>query len=95
MQKRAAGVPPTQIPEEEQMEVVHLVWDVPATEIMTVGPIEGREWSEPEEVVRFAVCPRCRELVAEPYLRVVEGTSALRRLLGLPALSQRLAARKQ
>ena len=40
MQKRAAGVPPTEIPEAEQMEVVHLVWDAPAEEIMTIGPVE-------------------------------------------------------
>ena len=89
MQKRAAGVPPTEIPDEEQMEVVHLVWDAPAEEIMTVGPVEARAWSEPEEVVRFAVCPRCEELVAEPYLRVLEGTAVCIVLLGLPALTCR------
>ena len=74
MQKRAAGVPPTEIPDAEQMEVVHLVWDAPAEEIMSIGPVEARAWSEPDEVVRFALCPRCGELVAEPYLRVAEGT---------------------
>ena len=73
MQKRAAGVPPTQIPEAEQMEVVTLVWDAPAEEIMTVGPVRTVDWHEPEEVVRFLVCPKCGELVAEPYARVVEG----------------------
>ncbi len=75
MQKRAAGVPASQIPVEEQDEVVRLVWEAPAEAVMTVGPIEPRDWSEPEEVVRFAVCPRCGELVAEPYLRLVEGTA--------------------
>ncbi|HEY5433949.1 MAG TPA: FmdE family protein [Candidatus Limnocylindrales bacterium] len=73
MQKRAAGVPPTDIPEAEQMEVVNLVWDAPADEVMTVGPIEATAWSEPEEIVRFLVCPSCGELVAEPYARVAEG----------------------
>jgi formylmethanofuran dehydrogenase subunit E len=29
MQKRAAGVPPTQIPEAEQMELVNLIWAAP------------------------------------------------------------------
>jgi formylmethanofuran dehydrogenase subunit E len=84
MQKRAAGVPPTEIPDAEQMEVVHLVWDAPAEEIMTIGPVEARAWSEPDEVVRFAVCPRCGELVAEPYLRVVEGTAVCAACLGYP-----------
>jgi len=73
MQKRAAGVPPTEIPDEEQMEVVDLVWDAPAGDIMTVGPVEASAWSEPEEVVRFIVCPSCGELVAEPHARVAEG----------------------
>ena len=84
MQKRAAGVPPTDIPDGEQMEVVHLVWDAPADEIMSIGPVEPRAWSEPDEVVRFAVCPRCGELVAEPYLRVVEGTSVCIACSGYP-----------
>ena len=84
MQKRAAGVPASQIPDDEQMEVVRLVWDAPAEAVMTVGPVEPRAWSEPAEVVRFAVCPRCRELVAEPYLRVVEGTSVCIACSGYP-----------
>lgn len=73
MVKRAAGVPPTQIPEAEQMEVVHLVWDAPAEAIMTIGPVQDSTWSEPEEVVRFFTCPKCAELVAEPYARVANG----------------------
>ncbi len=73
MQKRAAGVPASQIPDSEQMEVVSLIWDAPGEEIMKIGPVETHDWSEPEEVVRFAVCPNCEELVAEPYLRVAEG----------------------
>lgn len=75
MQKRAVGVPASQIPEAEQLEVVSLVWDAPAEEIMKIGPVETRDWSEPEEVVRFAICPNCEELVAEPYLRVAEGSA--------------------
>ena len=84
MQKRAAGVPPTEIPEAEQMEVVHLVWDAPAEEIMTVGPIEATDWGEPDEVVRFLVCPSCGELVAEPYARVAEGKVVCAACSGYP-----------
>ena len=73
MQKRSAGVPASEIPDAEQDEVVKLVWDAPADEIMTLGPGTPRAWSEPDEVVRFLVCPRCGELVAEPYARVAEG----------------------
>ena len=73
MQKRTAGVPATQIPEAEQMEVVSLIWDASADEVMTIGRVEDRSWREPPEVVRFVVCPGCGELVAEPYARVAEG----------------------
>jgi formylmethanofuran dehydrogenase subunit E len=84
MQKRAAGVPPTDIPDEEQMEVVNLVWSAPAAEIMTVGPVEASDWREPEEVVRFLVCPSCGELVAEPYARVAEGRVVCSACSGYP-----------
>lgn len=73
MQKRAAGIPPTQIPEEEQWELVNLIWEAPAEQIMTIGPVVDYDWQEPAEIVRFAICSGCGELVAEPYLRVVEG----------------------
>ena len=84
MVKRSAGVPASQIPDEEQMEVVHLVWDAPAADVMKVGPIESRAWSEPEEVVRFLVCPKCGELVAEPYARVAEGAVVCSACSGYP-----------
>ena len=73
MKKRAAGVPPTEIPEDEQWELVNLIWNAPEDDVLTVGPVVDRAWIEPDEIVRFAVCDGCGELVAEPYLRVVEG----------------------
>ncbi len=84
MQKRAAGVPASEIPDAEQLEVVHLVWDAPEADVMTIGPVEARTWSEPEEVVRFVVCPSCGELVAEPYLRVAEGNLVCAACSGYP-----------
>lgn len=86
MQKRSAGVPPTQIPESEQWELVHLIWDAPEEAIMMVGPVEQITWSEPEEVIRFAVCPGCGELVAEPYLRVANGKLLCRVCAEYPSL---------
>ena len=74
MQKRSAGVPPTQIPEVEQWELVNLVWYAPEEDVLTISPIVNYEWSEPEEIIRFAICSGCGELVAESYLRVVNGT---------------------
>ncbi len=73
MQKRSAGVPPTDIPEAEQWELVHLIWDAPQDAVLTLGPVVAAEWHPVEEIVRFAVCPRCGQLTAEPYLRVARG----------------------
>jgi formylmethanofuran dehydrogenase subunit E len=53
-------------------------------EIMTVGPIQQSDWNEPEEVVRFLVCPSCGELVAEPYARVAEGRIVCAACSGYP-----------
>jgi formylmethanofuran dehydrogenase subunit E len=84
MQKRGAGVPASHIPETEQLEVVHLVWDAPEESVMSVGPVEPCDWHEPEEIVRFLVCPRCGELVAEPYTRVAEGAIVCTACSGYP-----------
>jgi formylmethanofuran dehydrogenase subunit E len=73
MKKRTAGVPPTEIPENEQLELVNLVWQAPEDQVLKVGPVVDHPWNEAGEVIRFAVCEGCGELVAEPYLRVVEG----------------------
>ena len=69
----AAGVPPTEIPTEEAWELVDLIWDAPQEQVLTIGPVENMDWSEPEELVRFAICEGCGELVAESYMRLVEG----------------------
>lgn len=73
MRKRAAGVPPTEIPDAEQEEVVTIVWDAAEHEVLDIGSVEPAGWTVIEEVVRFSVCPKCQELIAEPYLRVANG----------------------
>jgi formylmethanofuran dehydrogenase subunit E len=71
MKKRRAGISPSHIPDDEQWELVDLIWDAPAEAIMTVGEITEQDRPETAEVVAFATCDVCDELVAEPYLRVV------------------------
>lgn len=71
MKKRRAGIAPTDIPEDEQWELVDLIWEAPAETIMTIGEIVERERPDTGEVVAFSTCDVCEELVAEPYLRVV------------------------
>ena len=39
MQQRAAGISPDEIPEEDQMELVNLVWNAPESDVLTVGPV--------------------------------------------------------
>jgi len=73
MRKRAAGVPPTEIPDADAQTLVDLVWEAPEGELLTVGEPFEYHWSEPPEVVRFLTCGQCGETVAEPYIRSVEG----------------------
>ena len=73
MQQRRAGVPPTEIPQADQWELVDLLWEAPAAEVMVAGPVADFASTEPAEVVRFSICEGCGELVAEPYLRVANG----------------------
>jgi formylmethanofuran dehydrogenase subunit E len=82
MQQRGRGVPPTEIPEADQWEVVDLVWNAPADDVMTIGPVEQGERIDTSELVAFAECPVCGELVAEPYLRFVIDTPMCRACSG-------------
>jgi formylmethanofuran dehydrogenase subunit E len=71
MQKRGMGIMPDGIPEEEQMELVNLVWDAPEEEVLAIGEVfdYAGEWFS--EVMGFVKCDACGELVAKAYLRVV------------------------
>ncbi|MFZ0491731.1 MAG: FmdE family protein [Acidimicrobiia bacterium] len=82
MQQRSRGVPPTDIPEADQWEMVDLVWNAPADYVMTVGTVERGDPIDTSELVAFATCPVCEELVAEPYLRYVIDTPMCRSCSG-------------
>ncbi|GAP10930.1 formylmethanofuran dehydrogenase subunit E [Bellilinea caldifistulae] len=70
MQKRAAGIPPNEIPLEEQMELVNLVWDAPEEQILKIGEIYEYPGNWLPEVMGFRPCDSCGELTALAYLRV-------------------------
>lgn len=73
MKQRSAGISPDEIPLEDQMELVDLVWGAPAEEILNVGEVfdYAKKWIP--EVMGFRPCDRCGELTALAYLRV-DGT---------------------
>jgi len=71
MQKRAAGIMANEIPEEEQMELVNLVWDAPEKDVLTIGDIFEYDGEWYPEVIGFVPCDFCGELTAKAYLRVV------------------------
>ncbi len=71
MKKRAAGIPPTEIPEEEAMEVVKIVMEAPEEEIFIISKVEETQFEPPEEILGSAVCEICGEWVSIPYLRVL------------------------
>ena len=71
MKKRAAGVPPTEISEEEVMEVINLLLESPMEEVLLVGKVEDSYFETPTEVMGTGVCDICGEMVARPYLRLI------------------------
>ena len=71
MRKRGMGVMPDDIPLEEQMELVNLVWDAPESDVLTVGEIVTHNGQWFPEIMGFTPCEGCGELTAHAYLRVV------------------------
>jgi formylmethanofuran dehydrogenase subunit E len=72
MQKRAAGISADEIPMEEQMELVDLVWHAPADEVINSGEVFSYPGKWIPEVMGFKACEICGELTALAYLRVVD-----------------------
>ncbi len=70
MQQRAAGISPDEIPLEDQMELVDLVWNAPVEEVLKVGVVFDFPGKWIPEVMGFKPCDRCGELTALAYLRV-------------------------
>ncbi len=71
MRKRGLGVMPDEIPVEEQMELVNLVWDAPEADILTIGDLTTYKGEWFPELMGFMPCAACGELTAHAYLRVV------------------------
>lgn len=62
---------PDDIPIEEQMELVDLVWNAPEESVLTIGDVHGYKGEWFPEVMGFTACDACGELTAHAYLRVV------------------------
>ena len=71
MRKRGLGVPPTEIPKEEAMEMANIIWEAPEEEILTIGEVQPYAWEEYGEIMGLKPCSNCGELVSIAYLRVV------------------------
>ena len=71
MQQRSAGISPDEIPLEDQMELVDLVWNAPAEDVLKIGEVFDYPFNWLPEVLGFKPCDRCGELTALAYLRVV------------------------
>ena len=71
MKKRAAGIPPYEIPEEEIMEVVNYVLDSPEDEVLIIGEVKETNFEPPTEVMGMINCEICGELVAKAFVRVI------------------------
>ena len=71
MKKRGAGVPPTQIPQEEAWEMVNILWEAPESEVLTIGGVQPFPYEDFGEVMGLIPCASCGEMVSKKYLRVV------------------------
>jgi formylmethanofuran dehydrogenase subunit E len=71
MKKRAQGIPPPQIPEEEAWEMVDIVWKAPESEVLAIGEVKPHPFRDYGEVMGLHPCAECGELTAVAYLRVV------------------------
>jgi formylmethanofuran dehydrogenase subunit E len=71
MRKRAMGVPPTEIPEEEASQIVNIIWDAPEDEVLAISEIKDHPWEEYGEIMGLKPCDNCGEMVSVAYLRVV------------------------
>jgi formylmethanofuran dehydrogenase subunit E len=71
MKKRALGVPPTEIPQEEAWEMANIIWDAPQDEVLSVGDVTVHPWEECGEIMGLKPCDSCGEMVSVAYVRVV------------------------
>ena len=71
MRKRALGVPPSEIPEEEAWEMVNVLWDAPQDEVLSIEEVKPHPWEDYGEIMGLKPCDSCGELVSVAYLRVV------------------------
>ena len=71
MRQRADGVQPDEIPEEDQLALVHLMWDAPEEDVLSIGEVfeDPTDWLP--EVMGFLRCQSCGELTALAYVRLV------------------------
>jgi len=56
MKKRAAGVPPTQIPKEEAWDMANILWEAPESEVLSVGKVEAYPYENFGEVMGLISC---------------------------------------
>jgi formylmethanofuran dehydrogenase subunit E len=71
MKKRAAGVPPPQIPEQEAWEMIDILWNAPESDVLTIGEVQPHPFKDYGEIMGLHPCAMCGELTAVAYLRVV------------------------
>jgi len=71
MKKRAQGIPPHEIPDEEAWEAVNIVLEASEEELFVIGEVEPTDFIPPEEILGAQACEICGEWVSLPYLRVL------------------------
>ena len=71
MQKRSAGVPPTQIDPGLAWKMVDMLMEAPEDEVLHVGEVEDFYYEDFGEVMGLVKCSNCGEMVSRKYIRLV------------------------
>ncbi len=71
MQKRRSGIPPSEIPREEALEMADILWEAPEEEVVSVEEVKPHPFEDYGEIMGLRPCDNCGELTSVAYLRVV------------------------
>jgi len=70
---REKGVPASQVPPAVVEPLIERVMNAPEQQLLSVGDIVERKWTDPPHSFDSFVCEMCGEMTVEPYGRILGG----------------------
>jgi formylmethanofuran dehydrogenase subunit E len=68
---RAKGVPASKVPPEIVDPLIERIMGIPENELLAVGDVFDRPWTQPKPVFQSFVCELCGEMTVETYGRAL------------------------